>query len=56
MNIAGHSMGTVLAMNYLQQHPDNGLALLGSIPARSEPRDSGTTFASRDDRGSLAHD
>jgi len=49
MNIAGHSMGTVLAMNYLTQHPDNvgAVALLGAIPARSEPRDSGTTFASR---------
>jgi proline iminopeptidase len=49
MNIAGHSMGTVLAMTYLQQHPKNvkALALLGAIPAKSFPEDEGTTFASR---------
>jgi pimeloyl-ACP methyl ester carboxylesterase len=49
MNIAGHSMGTVLAMTYLQQHPQNvqALALLGAIPAKSFPEDRGTTFASR---------
>ena len=49
LNIVGHSMGTVLAMNYLTQHPQNvgAIVLVGAIPARSEPRDSGTTFASR---------
>ena len=49
INIAGHSMGTVLAMTYLQQHPQRvrALALLGAIPARTYPEHEGTTMASR---------
>ena len=49
INIAGHSMGTILAMSYLQQHPQRvrALALLGAIPARTYPEHEGTTMASR---------
>jgi pimeloyl-ACP methyl ester carboxylesterase len=41
MNIAGHSAGTMLAMTYLKQHPDNvrALALLGAVSAKSFPED-----------------
>ena len=49
INIAGHSMGTVLAMTYLQQHPNGAraVALLGAIPARTYPEHAGTTMGSR---------
>jgi pimeloyl-ACP methyl ester carboxylesterase len=41
MNVAGHSAGTMHAMTYLQQHPDNvrALVLLGALSARSFPED-----------------
>jgi proline iminopeptidase len=36
--LVGHSMGTVLAMHYLQDYPDRvrGMVLAGAIPPRSE--------------------
>jgi proline iminopeptidase len=48
MNIAGHSAGTMLAMTYLQQHPDNvrALVLMGALPAKTFPEDAGTTIGS----------
>lgn len=49
INIAGHSMGTILAMTYLEQHPRNvrALALLGALPARTWPEQEGTTMGAR---------
>jgi proline iminopeptidase len=49
INIAGHSMGSVLAMNYLQQYPRNvrALALLGALPAKTFPEHQGTTIGTR---------
>lgn len=49
INIAGHSMGTILAMNYLQQYPGNvrALALLGALPAKTFPEHQGTTIGTR---------
>lgn len=41
MNFVAHSMGTFLAMEYLQQHPDHvkGLVLMGSLPPRAPGSD-----------------
>jgi proline iminopeptidase len=38
VNIVAHSMGTFLAMEYQQQHPDRvkGLVLMGSLPPRAK--------------------
>jgi pimeloyl-ACP methyl ester carboxylesterase len=49
INIASHSMGTILAMSYLQQHPTrvNALLLIGALPARTFPDQAGTTLAQR---------
>jgi pimeloyl-ACP methyl ester carboxylesterase len=49
INIAGHSMGSVLAMSYLQQYPRNvrALALLGALPAKTFPEHAGTTIGTR---------
>ncbi|HUF27847.1 MAG TPA: alpha/beta hydrolase [Gemmatimonadaceae bacterium] len=49
IDIAGHSMGTILAMTYLQQHPGSvrALALLGALPARTFPEHEGTSRGSR---------
>ena len=49
INIAGHSMGSYLAMSYLQRYPNNvrALALLGALPARTFAEHEGTTIAIR---------
>ena len=49
LNIAGHSMGSFLAMSYLQQYPKNvrALALLGALPAKTFPEHEGTTIGTR---------
>ncbi len=49
LNLAGHSMGTVLAMTYLQQHPTKveAIALLGALPAKTYPEHVGTTIGTR---------
>lgn len=41
LNLVGHSMGTFLAMDYLQQHPDRvkGLVLVGALPPRTPKTD-----------------
>jgi pimeloyl-ACP methyl ester carboxylesterase len=49
INIAGHSMGSFLAMSYLQRYPNNvrALALLGALPAKTFGEHEGTTIATR---------
>lgn len=49
LNLAGHSMGSFLAMTYLQQHPANveAIALLGALPAKTYPEHEGTNSGSR---------
>lgn len=41
INIVAHSMGTFLALEYQQQHPEHvkGLVLMGSLPARTPKTD-----------------
>jgi len=41
INIVAHSMGTFLALDYEQQHPDHvkGLVLMGALPARTPKTD-----------------
>lgn len=41
INIVAHSMGTFLALNYLQQHSDRvkGLVLIGALPPRTPKTD-----------------
>jgi pimeloyl-ACP methyl ester carboxylesterase len=49
LNIAGHSMGSYLAMSYLQRYPNHvrALALLGALPAKTYPEHERTTIGTR---------